>query len=190
MEIYTKEQFLSHKEKMIESIRAGAVFIHPTDTIYGLGCSALLPESVQRIRQIKQRHTKPLSVWAPDKKWIEKNCILNQSAREWLDKLPGKYTLILRLKKKGIIPAQVNCGADTIGVRIPESWFSAVVKEIGVPIVTTSVNVSGKRFMTSIKDLNPGITGKVDFIVYEGTKKSTPSQIIDLSREKPVSVER
>lgn len=190
MKIYSKEEFLSHKGRLTGQIKAGDVFIHPTDTIYGLGCNALLAESVRRLREIKQRYGKPLSIWVPGKAWIEENCIIHQSARKWIDKLPGKYTLILKLKNKLVIPQEVNLGADTVGIRIPDIWFSAIVKELGVPTVTTSVNLSGSKSMTSLEDMEPQIKERVDFIVYDGRKENSPSQIIDLTGEEARFIER
>ena len=37
----------------IEDIKHGAIFIYPTDTIYGIGCDATNSESVKRIRELK-----------------------------------------------------------------------------------------------------------------------------------------
>ncbi len=190
MKIYSREEFLSDKGRLIGQIKAGDVFIHPTDTIYGLGCNALLPESVKRLREIKQRYAKPLSIWVPGKAWVKENCIIHQSARKWLKKLPGRYTLVLQLKNKKAVSPEVNLGTGTIGVRIPDIWFSAIVKELRVPIVTTSVNISGSQFMTSLEDMEPQIREKVDFIVYGGVKEASPSQIIDLTGEEARFIER
>jgi len=58
--------------------------------------------------------------------------------------------------------------------------FSIIVKEIDIPIITTSVNISSERHMTSLKDLNKGIKSKVDFIIYLGRLNNKPSKIINL----------
>ncbi|UCG94990.1 MAG: Sua5/YciO/YrdC/YwlC family protein, partial [archaeon] len=84
-------------EKIEQLVLQGSVFIHPTDTIYGLGCDATRYNSVIRIRQIKQREQKPFSVIAPSKEWILENCVVGEAD---LTRLPGPYTLILKLKQK------------------------------------------------------------------------------------------
>ena len=38
------------KQKIIDEIKAGKIFVYPTDTIYGLGCDATNTESVKKIR--------------------------------------------------------------------------------------------------------------------------------------------
>jgi len=184
MRVLTKEEFLIERLFLFKSILNGAVFIHPTDTIYGIGCNAEKEEAVKKIRKIKQRQDNPFSVIAPGKDWIKENCEFDEKVKEWLEKLPGPYTLILKLKNKECIAKSVNLGMDTLGVRIPEHWFSAVVEEFGKPVVTTSANVTGGNFMTSIDDIDPAIKPKLDFAVYEGEKKARPSELVDLSKGK------
>lgn len=180
MEILTKKELELRKEEFTKKILSGAVFIHPTDTIYGLGCNALDEKAVERIRKIKERTDNPFSVWAPSLKWIKDNCVVDKKAEEWLKKLPGPYTLVLKLKNKKAVAKAVIPNTDNLGVRIPEHWFSKVVESLNLPIVTTSVNKAGQAFMTRLEDLEAQILGKVDFMIYEGEKQARPSKIIDL----------
>lgn len=171
--ILTKEDSGRIKGLMLE----GLVFIYPTDTIYGLGCDATSEKSVKRIRDMKKREKKPFSVIAPSKKWILENCF---AEKEDLVKLPGPYTLVLKLRRK-CVASGVNPGLETLGVRIPDHWFSKTVGEAGIPVVTTSVNVSSQKFMTSIDNIDVKIRKLVDFIVYEGPLRGSPSEIINLT---------
>ncbi|MFC1755098.1 L-threonylcarbamoyladenylate synthase, partial [Thermoproteota archaeon] len=180
MKVLTKDELLLEQDNHIGEVLKGAIFIHPTDTIYGIGCHAKNTKSVQKIRDLKKRPKNPFSVIAPSKEWIEENCIVNEKAREWIEKLPGPYTLILKLKNKDCVAEEVIPDTDCLGVRIPRHWFSRFVKEIGVPIVTTSVNEAGKKFMTSLEDLESEIEIEVDFMVDEGEKQGNPSNVIHL----------
>lgn len=184
MRILTKEECELENGFISEKISKGAVFIHPTDTIYGLGCNALRPESVKKIREIKERRDNPFSVIAPSKQWILDNCEVDEKVKEWIDKLPGPYTLILKLKNKDSIVEEVNKGLPTLGVRMPNHWFCEFVRWLDVPIITTSVNKAGEDFMTSMEDLDSSLIGSVDFIVHDGEKKASPSKIIDLTKEE------
>ena len=184
MKVLTKAELQMRFAEITERISHGAVFIYPTDTIYGIGCNALDKKAVAKIRTIKERPTNHFSIIAPSKDWITENCIANKEAKEWLSKLPGSYTLILKLKNKSTIAKNVNQGTENIGVRIPDHWFSNVVQELGFPIVTTSANRSGRPFMTSLEDLDPKIKEGVDFIIYEGEKKGQPSKIVNLVEGK------
>ena len=180
MKIITKAEVQLKFEELFHKVKEGQVFIHPTDTIYGISCNATNKESVQKVRELKERPESPFSVWAPSIKWIEKNCVIDKEAQKWLKELPGPYTLILKLKKKDAVAKNVIPKRDCLGVRIPNHWFSQIVEALGFPIITTSANKAGQPFMTSLDNLNSEMKMKVDFIVYEGEKKARPSKIIDL----------
>jgi tRNA threonylcarbamoyl adenosine modification protein (Sua5/YciO/YrdC/YwlC family) len=179
MNLVSKEELMKRKD-FYKEIMGDSIFIYPTDTIYGLGCNALHKELVKELRTIKNSGNQLFSVIAPSKKWIVDNCILDDKAEEWLAKLPGPYTLILPLKNKQCVVNNVSPGLETIGVRIPDHWIAEVVKELGFPIITTSVNVLGEEFMTSIDDLDPQIAHVVDYIFYEGVIVGNQSTIVHL----------
>ena len=164
MKIIERAYVEANKEEILQAIKDGKIFIYPTDTIYGLGCRQVDEE---KIRKIKQRETKPFSIIAPSKEWIMENCLV---IREHVDiYLPGPYTLILNKKAGG-----------TLGVRIPDHWFTAVVQEAGVPFITTSVNLSGEPHMEKLEDVSLGILNQVDYVVYEGEKIGRSSEKINL----------
>ena len=153
----------------------------PTDTIYGIGCNAENEDSVAKIRILKQRETKPFSVIVPNLNWIKDNCLINKETEEHLEKLPGAYTFFLNLKNKETVSENVNPKGDgTIGVRIPDHWFTRLISEANVHFVTTSVNVAGQPFMTSLEDADEIIKNSVDYIIYEGPIVGRESIKIDL----------
>lgn len=190
MQVIVKEEFELQRDAIMKDIEDGAIFIHPTDTIYGIGGNALLNDVVKKIREVKQREKQPFSVIAPGKQWIRENCDVPKEAVEWLVKLPGPYTLIFKRKKQDCVVEEVAPGLDTLGVRIPDHWFSKAVEEMGFPVITTSANATDDDFMTSLDNLDIEIKKKMDFIVYEGEKKGRPSKIIDFTKEKTEIKER
>lgn len=190
MQNISKEELNTENIIFFNKIKEGSLFIHPTDTIYGIGCDATNQKAVYKVRETKERYTTPFSVIAPSKEWIRENCEINEKGEEWLNKLPGPYTLILKLKNKGAIAPNVNVDLDTLGVRIPDHWFSEVVAKIGIPIVTTSANITKSNFMTSEEDLDPKIASKIDFMVYEGEKHGKPSKLVDLTKDDVGVIER
>ncbi len=174
--IITKKQFFKNKKEFIKKINQGSIFIYPTDTIYGIGC-ILNKNSIEKIKKIKHRTNKPFSIIIPSKKWALKNCKYSENLKKYLKKLPGKYTLISELKNKKLSP---NKNISTIGIRIPKHWISKIVRELNLPIITTSVNISNKPHMTALRNLDRTIKSKVDFIIYEGFLNNKPSKIINL----------
>lgn len=157
-------------------IRAGRIFIYPTDTIYGIGCDATNEEAVAKIRAIKQRDTKPFSIIPPSDEWITENthAILAEIHK-------GPFTYFVRTKKQSVADA---VGAhETLGLRMSAHWFSEEIAKAGVPFVSTSVNISGLPHMTSLENLDPSIRSAVDIIIYEGPLDGSPSQKIDLTHQ-------
>ena len=156
-------------EKLKTEILAGKIFIYPTDTIYGLGCDATNTESVEKIKKLKERdREKPLSIIAPSITWIKKNLIIEEGL-DIKKYLPGPYTLLL--KKKDINFMNHVSSNTKLGVRIPNNKFCRDIMKIGIPFITTSVNLSGEPFALKISDINPEILKSVDYII-EAEKES------------------
>lgn len=166
------------EEKLIELIKSGAVFIYPTDTVYGLGCNAENEQSIKKIKQIKGRDAnKPLSIIAPSKDWILSNLEVNEKQEESINKyLPGSYTLILRKKNPEFLKSVSS--TETLGIRIPDNDFAKILEKAGVPFITTSVNLSGEPPASRIESIPTGILSKVDIILNAGPLPGTPSAII------------
>lgn len=187
MKVIDKSGFMENKAEMLQKIKEGAVFIYPTDTSYGIGCDATNEIAVRKIRDIKNRPKSPFSVIAPSKDWIREKCRIDPERADWLDVLPGKYTLILNLKKSDAVTDNVvldRINRKTLGVRIPGNWFSAIVEELGFPVVTTLAGFTGESHMTDLEDLHEDIKKNVDFIVYEGEKKKSPSDVVRLDYDE------
>ncbi|MBD3249804.1 threonylcarbamoyl-AMP synthase [Candidatus Woesearchaeota archaeon] len=184
MDIIAKEDVKVRKSEVFSKIFSGEMFVHPTDTIYGLGCNAEKEKAVKNLRDIKQRPDTPFSVIAPSKEWIKKNCIVDKEAEKYIEELPGPVTLILKLKNPKAVAKNVAPGKESIGVRIPNHWIADMVKDMDTPIITTSVNLVGKLPMTSTEDIDPEIQKHLHFVIYEGEKKGRPSRIIHLEDEE------
>lgn len=184
MEIVNKDELRLRNDTFKTKILKGDIFIHPTDTVYGIGCNAMDEVAVKKIREIKNRSAdKPFSVIAPSINWIKENCVIDTTAEEWLGKLPGPYTLILELKSDARIPPVVNSGKRSIGVRFPDHWIIDIIKDSNTPIITATANKAGEDFMTSLDDLDSDVQTKTDFLIYEGQKPGKPSTLVNLAEE-------
>jgi len=178
MLVLTKEELT--EEIILQAVDNSDIFIYPTDTIYGIGCDATDEQAVKKLRETKKLpKDKPLSIIAPSKNWIYENCELTSKAEEWIEKLPGPYTLILKLKNSEAIAKGVTFN-NTIGIRIPDHWISDLTNDLGIPIITTSANVSGETYMHNLEDLNDELRKACKFIVFEGEKKGSASTIVHL----------
>jgi len=163
---------------MIDRLKS-KIFIYPTDTIYGLGCDATNEKLVSELREIKNREDKPLSIIAPSVDWILEN--FNVEKRLIEKYLPGPYTLLLEKKDINFLPWISKI--ELIGIRIPDCEFTKNLQETGLPIVTTSVNISGEPFATSLEDINPKIKEKVDLVIEGKDLSGEPSTLIKDGKE-------
>ena len=181
MNVLSKDEFQVQLRRRLVQIKGGNLFIYPTDTIYGIGCDATNSEAVAQIRQLKERPKAPFSVIAPSKAWIQQCCALTTLAEEWVGKLPGPYTLILPLRDPLCIAPGVLGDAKTLGVRMPKHWTAKIAEELNLPIVTTSVNKSGKEFLTNPTQLSADFRDGVAFCIDEGELNGKPSMVINLT---------
>ncbi|MFT4312474.1 MAG: L-threonylcarbamoyladenylate synthase, partial [Candidatus Woesearchaeota archaeon] len=186
MKIISRNELQTHTHAYIPKFKSGKILVYPTDTIYGIGCNALINASVAKIREIKGNFTTPFSIIVPDVDWIQQHCVVPGNAKEWLDKLPGPYTLIFQLKDPKLFSEHVTLGKDTIGVRIPDHWITEIVKEVGYPIITTSVNKMGRTFMTDVENLDQDIAQQIDILVEDGEVQGKPSTIVHLTGEQKI----
>lgn len=173
------------QKQIITEMKRGAVFVYPTDTIYGIGCNANKSDSVSRIRKAKGSIA-PFSVIAPTKDWVDKNFKVKHPA--YIDKLPGPYTMVMK-KKRQVFLFWVGTRAS-IGVRMPDHPFQKLVKKSGVPFVSTSVNKSGHRYIRDTSEIPEEMKLFIDFIIDDGKLDNKPSRIFDLTGDKPAELKR
>ena len=168
-----------------KSFEDGKLVIFPTETVYGIGANALDKTAVDSIFVAKGRaQDNPLIVHISNfdmlKDLVEEPSELEQKLIDAF--MPGPFTLIL--KKKNIIPDNVTCGLDTVGIRFPENKTAqAIIEYTGLPIAAPSANISSRPSGTKIDDIKDEFDGKVDIIVDGDETKfgieSTVCKVID-----------
>lgn len=173
------------RKEIIESMKRGDIFIYPTDTVYGIGCSLENFQNAQKIYTAKQRPiNKPFSVIVPSKEWIYKNCEISEENKSFLENLlPGPYTAVLPLKKGIKFEANKSNG---IGVRIPKHPIAELVKEAGILLITTSVNIAGEKHAKSVQEIPDEIKQIADWIIDAGELGGSPSRVFDMTGELTV----
>ena len=168
-----------------EFLREGKLIVYPTDTVYGLGCFIESPD-VNRVFEIKKRgRDMPLSVAFSSIEMAEEYVVVGNDERKFIvDNIDGPYTFIL--KKKSRIPNAVTVGKDTVGARIPNhAVVRALVEKAGVPIITTSANVSGNAPPASVDEVAGEIKDAVDLVIDSGPcRVGRPSKVVDLRSGK------
>lgn len=172
-----------------EILRRGGLVAFPTETVYGLGANALIPDAVRATFTAKGRPSdNPLIVHITDKKDIFKVARELPSAAERLFDAfsPGPLTVIL--KKQPSVDDAVTAGLDTVAVRIPSHPVArALINAAGVPVTAPSANLSGKPSPTNAKHVTDDMNGRIDAIIDGGAcSVGLESTVIDMSGEIPV----
>ncbi|KAG6446781.1 yrdC domain-containing protein, mitochondrial [Manduca sexta] len=140
--------------KAAEYVMNGHVIAVPTDTIYGLACSANCPEAIQKLYTIKGRDSaKPVAIcvtYITDvRKWGEAEHLSDQLLQHLL---PGPVTVVLT-KTKNLDNPYLNPSTMKIGIRIPNHDFiNKMTKIFNMPVALTSANFSNEPSTLSIKE--------------------------------------
>lgn len=181
MKILNKDELSIAKEEL----NSGNLVIFPTETVYGLGANALDYNAVDKIFEAKNRASNnPLIVHLKNKEEITKYAVINSEIEQKLidSFMPGPFTLIL--EKKSIIPDNVTCNLNTVGIRIPiDEIAHNLLSMLDYPIAAPSANVSTRPSGTNIYDIIPEFENSVNYIIDGGDSRigleSTVCKVID-----------
>jgi L-threonylcarbamoyladenylate synthase len=175
-------------ERGISILKQGGVVAFPTDTVYGLGAWANLPQAVERVYRVKERlrnmalplllaHISQISEVAssvPPIAWL--------LAEKFL---PGALTIVLHKSKS--VP-DIITGGVTVAVRVPAHPVPIALAEgLGAPIVGTSANLSGKPSSLTADEVYSQFGDKIDLVIDGGRcSGGRESTIVDVTGEIPV----
>jgi L-threonylcarbamoyladenylate synthase len=172
-----------------ELFLSGSIFIYPTDTIYGFGGNPFNEMAIQKISEVKGKINWRRYIFLVSDIEVLKN-YADISSEKYLDFLlsiwPNPVSVILRLNKKYQDLLQSETGA----FRIPNHRFCyKLISELKMPLVSTSVNRTGKEPMNDPSLIIQEFANEVDTIFYSEKKSFIEaSTLIDLSKNEPVLV--
>ena len=172
--------------KVVDVLEQGGVIGYPTDTIYGVGCDLFNPESIEKIHRLKKTEDKkPLSFICSDLKDISRYAFVSNYAYKAMKRLlPGAYTFILKATK--LVPKIAQTRQKTVGIRIPDNKIClALVKELGHPIISTSVSKPGEGLYNDPAEIEERFGKRLDLVIDGGVIVAEHSSIIDLTGEFP-----
>jgi len=153
-------------------LKQGQLVAFPTETVYGLGASALLDESVLEVFRVKGR--------PPDNPLIVHVCSKEQMmgfvshvpalAHKLMDVFwPGPLTLLLPKAPEAPLSRFVTAGLPHVGVRMPAHPVAlALIEAAGVPIAAPSANVSGRPSPTRAEHVLRDFDGRIPMVVDGG----------------------
>jgi len=181
VKINSKKPQLGLLKKVAEIILKDGVIGYPTETVYGLGANALNSFSVKKVFQLKGREKqKPILIISPA---IEQVKRLVSSFPEQAEILanhfwPGPLTMVLEASPQ--LPEWLLGGGERIGIRMPSNTICLeLLKLCGVPITSTSANISGQKNPISAQEVFINFGDKLDLIIDGGTAPSRiPSTVV------------
>ena len=168
--------------KALTTLKSGGIILYPTDTIWGIGCDATNSRAVERIYTIKKRtESKALISLVSNVAMIDKFTDNKQL------KIPNsdKPTTIIYQNVTGLSRNLISQD-NTAAFRITNDEFChLLVTSFGLPIVSTSANISGNKIPKKFSEISKEIKENVDYIVNlrHNELMTTPSTIIMINED-------
>ncbi|KXK39603.1 MAG: threonylcarbamoyl-AMP synthase [Candidatus Omnitrophica bacterium] len=174
--------------ELVNQVRLGGVGLFPTDTVYGIGCRANSNDSTMAIYRIKERpvdKTLPLLIggWEMFDRYCGKIATENRQRLEEL--WPGALTVVVPASQAARTLSYHCIREGTIAMRMPNhARLRFLIEQLGVPLASTSANLSGKSEALTLEMVSQKLRGAVDWAWSEPIpqKEPLPSTVIDLSR--------
>ena len=144
---------MSELDRALAVLRAGALVVIPTDTVYGVAAMPGIPGGIEAIFRAKGRpEDKALPILGATVESLAKVVVFDERAHVLAERFwPGPLTLVLsawsvfRYDLGGSDP-------ETIAVRIPSSGVALELLRMTGPLAVTSANISGEEPATSIEE--------------------------------------
>ncbi|XP_016277989.1 threonylcarbamoyl-AMP synthase isoform X1 [Monodelphis domestica] len=149
----------------VTALRAGGLVAVPTDTLYGVACSACCSAALGAVYSLKGRsQTKPLAVCLGGVADIYKYCQVRVPRELLEDLLPGPVTLVMERSRE--LNKDLNPFTPLVGIRIPDHAFMRdLAQAFSGPLALTSANISSQPSSLNVKefqDLWPQLSLVID----------------------------
>ena len=182
--------------KALEALKSEEVFIYPTDTLYGFGGDAMSSKVLDKLYSLKRRpENMPVSMIVRDKIMLSQYAHIPAKADLLIDQFfPGALTLVLPAKDI-VMPNKLFSVQGYLGFRIPNHDFCRELSEaFEGPIITTSVNFSGKAPMNNIKSINEQFGNEINLMIsdpiLDSSTETLSSTVVMISKDESLKVLR
>lgn len=136
------------------ALQSSSICVLPTETVYGLACSAFSQEAVEKVFTLKNRpSSNPLIVHVLDHNEATKISYTSQLSEKLAKAFwPGPLTMVL--PKKKCIPYKITAGLNTVAIRSPSHLeFRKMLRSVKLPLAAPSANKSNKISPTRYQDV-------------------------------------
>lgn len=181
------------KESLI-ILKKGGIILYPTDTVWGLGCDATNPSSVEKIFKIKSRiGSKSLIILVNGDQMLDRYVNDIPEISYELTGVSDDPLTIIYPDGKNL--AEGVCSDDgSIGIRICRDDFcSELITRFRKPIVSTSANLSGKPSPGNFSEIEKSVIDLVDYVVkyrQNDRQKHSASPVIKIELNGTIKIIR
>jgi L-threonylcarbamoyladenylate synthase len=172
----------------VAALQRGQVIAFPTDTVYGIGVHAFMPEAVARLYTVKGRpKDMPIPLLLPDISAIAWVCVdvpdlaWQLAERFW----PGGLSLILH--RAPVVPDIVTAGGPTVAVRLPDHDLARdLCRALVAPLAATSANPHSLAAPVTAAEVSAALAGRIPLILDGGAcPGGVASTVLDLTISPP-----
>ena len=168
----------------VEALRRGEIVAFPTETFYALGVDALDELALARLRLLKGRKEKAISVLVDGPEMLDRlvSKVPPRAAALMRGHWPGALTLALPARR-GLPGPLVSEGC--IAVRqSPHPTAQALVARFGRPITATSANRAGEPPATTAEAVDEAFEGRCRILHGGTTPGGQPSTLARVRGDK------
>ena len=171
---------MNDASQVVSQINNGAVGVLPTDTLYGVVCSAGHEEAVTRLYAVKSREAKPGTVVAASIDQLVQLGIPRRYLTAVEQYWPGAISIVIPV---GRALDYLHQGKGSLAIRIPgDEQFREFLSQSG-PLLTSSANLPGEEPAHTVKEAEDYFGDTLDFYVdggdLSGRAPSTIIRVID-----------
>lgn len=151
-------------DKAVEILKTGGIILHPTDTIWGLGCDPFNEKAIQKIQQIKKRPAdQPFILLVHSIEMLKKYVLAIHPRVETLLSLHERPLTIVYPKVQGLNPPLVNKKGQGAFRIVNSGVCHDLLKKWNAPLLSTSANVHGEDTPTHFGEISSSIIRGSDF---------------------------
>jgi L-threonylcarbamoyladenylate synthase len=172
-------------QRISREIAAGAIFIYPTETVYGIGGNSLLSSAEKDIYKAKKRKPdNPLILIASQEKHFNRFYLKIPESAKFLSSAfwPGKLTLVIASEEM----------PQGLSIRISDHPFiNRLYEFMNTPIFSTSANISGEPYNPDPEFIYNTFKNDIAFMIDAGPlPESAPSTIVKISAQNRIVILR
>lgn len=172
--------------EIADLVLQGNIICYPTDTVWAIGGDATNPDTVARLRTLRQH---------PDNEGLVVLVDSIEMLKQYASDLPPRIETLLSLHHRpfsliyndchGLAP-NVGAADHSVAIRVTyESFSQLLIKTVGRPLVATGPCPYGAPYPTHFGAISSDMLGKADYVVkyrQDDKKPALPSPLARLDQ--------